>query len=350
MAGWEKADRFSSLLEEFVHRRVRRGEWAALESYYRDWGSRWPEVSRAQATFALAFAVHEGRVSGLSPREYLEEAYEAAPLTWWGLRAAGILDRDIAVEASAGIQKSSDVDLTAELLLRWGFVERVTADILRAPERYSDRTIRKVSSELSKSNPRLSIRIIGLLLRREGYSPSREDLFLRFPQPYAAIAEEAALKKGVAPELFFGLIRTESAWDTKAVSRSGAEGLTQFMPATWEEWEKRLKYPEDSNPMDPVTNLRFGAEYLSWLLEREWTSGWMDTLASYNAGGGRVRRWRGQQPGYGDDLFSMSIPLEEPRSYIAKVLSAGTIYGYLYAQRSPKELHESWNLPTILLK
>jgi hypothetical protein len=43
----------------------------------------------------------------------------------------------------------------------------------------------------------------------------------------------------------------------------------------------------------------------------------------------------------------MSIPVEEPRSYIRKVLSAGTIYGYLYAGKSPGALHREWGLEMI---
>ncbi len=96
--------------------------------------------------------------------------------------------------------------------------------------------------------------------------------------------------------------------------------------------------------MDPETNLMLAAAYLDWLSLREWTFGWTDVLASYNAGGGRIRTWRRDRPGLGDDLFGMSIPVEEPRSYISKVLSAATVYGYLYDDESPRSLHEEWGL------
>ena len=343
-SSWSRGERFIDRLDEFVHRRVRRGEWVDLEIHYRNWKNRWPGRARASAALALAFATAEGRLDGLSVNDYLKEAVEAAPISWPGLRAAGLLNMNVELLPRSGSEEIGESDEVAELLLKWGMAEQVAETVLKSPDSYADDTVRSAARALAKIKPRTSIRIAGLLWRRPGFSPSRDDLLLQHPLPYRSEADAAATAHGIPTEVFYGLVRTESAWDSAAVSRSGAQGLAQFMPATWEEWVRRLRYPQDSNPMDPVINLELGSAYLNWLWEREWTFGWVDTLASYNAGGGRVRTWRRERPGLGDDLFGMSLPIEEPRSYIGKVLSAATLYGYLYAHRSPRDLHVSWGL------
>ncbi|RLW70647.1 MAG: hypothetical protein B6D68_00575 [spirochete symbiont of Stewartia floridana] len=343
-ANWADAGRFVDVTGEFVNRRVARGQWPLLESHYRNYGQYWAGVSRSQAALALGIAVQDGWIKEPASAKYLEAAYESAPLSWWGMRAAGILGKTIPIQPAVGQEEFSSSDQEANLFLKWGMIDRVVSDVLASPGLYADQTIREVARKISSSKPRVSIRMMRVLMRREGYSPGREDLLLLYPLHYNDDVGIAAAEYDIPQELFHGLIRSESAWDPEAISRSGAMGLAQFMPATWEEWEQRLDYPDDANPMDPATNLIFGAAYLSWLDEREWTRGWVDVLISYNAGGGRLRGWRQQLRNYGGDLFGMSIPLEEPRTYIAKVFSSATLYGYLYSGLSPKELHESWSL------
>lgn len=345
---WENPDRFDDQLEIFIHRRVRNGEWNLLEQIVTDRAGQWPGVVRAQAYLVMAFATSEGRVSGnIATGDYLEEVLEADPVSWPGFRAAGLLNRDIVIldEPFSGMESFEDRVLS--LYLSWGLDSLAYRLVMDSPSDFSADSLRLLAAALADQTPRLSIRIAGLLWRIDGYHPDRSDLLLRHPLPFGDMAAEYAESEGVPPELFHGLIRTESAWDTYALSRSGAMGLAQFMPATWEEWLRRMRYPADSDPTDPEINAALGAAYLDWLYEREWTWSWIDSLASYNAGGGRVRTWRRERPGLGDDLFGESLPVEEPRSYIRKVLSAATMYGYLYSGESPGSLHEKWGLEMI---
>ena len=341
---WSRAEGFTDQLELFVHRRVRRGEWAVLDAHYRSWKHRWPAAARSGAALALAFAASEGRLAGKSADVYLNEAFEADPLSWAGLRAAGLLNKTVKLNPRPGMPETREVDVMAELLLRWGMAKHLGADVLKNPFTYSDSVVRAISRKLVDIDPRTSIRVSGVLWRRGGFSPTREDLVLQHPLAFGEQAAAAAAEYGVPADLFYGLIRVESGWDTRALSRAGAQGLTQFMPATWKEWLRRLKYPADTDSSDPAVNLEMGAAYMNWLLEREWTSGWLDVLVSYNAGGRRLRDWRNGRPGFGDDLFGMNIPINESRRYIGKVMSAATFYGYLYGERSLGELHRSWGM------
>lgn len=343
---WKKPKRFEDRLELLIHYCVRDGDWEFLESVYSKWGDSWPSEVRADGALVLASAVSERRLdSSVRVEEYLEIAADSAPFSWSGLRAAGLLNRDIPPISEEGTDsEDSDDDLIIQLFLRWGLFDLSVREILSNPQRYSNETIRMTAKAIAASKPRLSIRLINLLWAAENFNPAKEDLLIQYPLPYGKLVSDIAVKEGISPEILTGLIRTESAWDSDAVSRSGAMGLGQFMPDTWKEWIKRLKFPEDLDPMDPEINLVLSAAFLSWLANREWTSGWTDALISYNAGGGKLRRWRRDRPDLGEDLFRVSIPIEESRSYVRKVLSAATMYAYLYEGKTPRLLHKSWGL------
>ncbi|PIE05103.1 MAG: hypothetical protein CSA76_00785 [Spirochaetales bacterium] len=356
---WRNADnpeRFTDRLEEFLQRRVSRGEWRVLEESYRKYSDRWSLSGKSLGALALAFGVREGFVrGGQSAQEYLEEAAAGEPWHWAALRSRGFLggEADFPPETvkagpaeTACREEQGTDERILELYLRWDMAEAAAEKIQKAPYLYSCRSIRSTARALAETQPRLSIRIAYLLWNRPDFKPCREDLLLCYPLPekYREPARRAAEEEGVPVEILYGLIRVESAWDSNAVSRSGAEGLAQFMPATWEEWRRRLGYGNDADPLDGEVSLVLAAAYLDWLYSRNWTSGWIDTLAAYNAGGGRVRSWRRWRPYYGDDLFGMSLPVEESRYYVRKVLAAATLYGILYEGRGIEEMHREWEL------
>ena len=113
-----------------------------------------------------------------------------------------------------------------------------------------------------------------------------------------AIAEAAALYK-LDPNLIRAIIRAESAFNPYAVSRAGAQGLMQLMPAVSEELSVL-------DPFDPRQNIFGGARYLRQLLDRN--DGNLDlAVASYNAGPGAVDRYNGIPP------------YRETRNYVKKV-------------------------------
>ncbi len=92
--------------------------------------------------------------------------------------------------------------------------------------------------------------------------------------------ERAAEQAGLDPRLLAAMVWQESRFHPEAVSRSGAIGLSQLMPATADEL--------GVDPHDPVQNLEGGARFLAWTIE-EFGSIELG-LAAYNAGPGAVRR------------------------------------------------------------
>ncbi len=98
--------------------------------------------------------------------------------------------------------------------------------------------------------------------------------------PYAPEIRAAALEAGIDPLLLASLVRAESNFRPDAVSRAGAMGLTQLMPAT-------AKSLNVADPFDPAENLRAGAKYIGANLR---IYGRVDlALAAYQAGKGAVR-------------------------------------------------------------
>ncbi|WP_339135762.1 MAG: lytic transglycosylase domain-containing protein [Candidatus Electrothrix sp. GW3-4] len=92
----------------------------------------------------------------------------------------------------------------------------------------------------------------------------------------------AAQAHKVDPLLIKAIIKTESAFNSKAVSSKGAQGLMQLMPAT----AKDLKVKDPFNPRD---NIYGGTKYIKWLLKR-FNGDLRLSLAAYNAGPARVRK------------------------------------------------------------
>ncbi|PJK10055.1 transglycosylase [Lysobacteraceae bacterium NML08-0793] len=105
---------------------------------------------------------------------------------------------------------------------------------------------------------------------------------------YQAEIAEASRKHGVDEAIIRAIMHAESAYNPNALSRAGAQGLMQLMPAT----ARRFGV---TNAFEPRQNIDGGVRYLAWLLRR--FNGDL-TLASagYNAGEGAVDKYKGVPP------------------------------------------------------
>jgi len=116
---------------------------------------------------------------------------------------------------------------------------------------------------------------------------------------------DASLREGIDPELAFRLVRLESEFNPRAVSKVGALGLTQLMPSTAKMLDKKVVSREQL--FNPQTNLRVGFRYLRSLLDM-FKGNVNLALLAYNRGEDAV--WRdvraGVDPGNGYDRWVMT--------------------------------------------
>jgi soluble lytic murein transglycosylase-like protein len=128
------------------------------------------------------------------------------------------------------------------------------------------------------------------------------------PEPSRAVDTHAlicaAAKKHRVPAAFVNsIVAAESNFNRDAVSRKGAIGLMQLMPATAEEY--------GADPNIPEQNVDAGTHYLRALMDKYGSrrSSLKRVIAAYNAGPGRVDRYHGVPP------------FRETRAYVVRVLS-----------------------------
>lgn len=154
---------------------------------------------------------------------------------------------------------------------------------------------------------------------------------LAFPLAYRTYLERYAKAHHLDVYLLAGLIRQESEFDPRAVSRAGARGLMQVMPGTARMLNQQLKLGvfRVGALFQPDYNLRLGTHYLSRLLEQH--DGSVEAaLASYNAGKTRADSWLGWAAYQEPAEFVETIPLTETRTYVQAVLRNVWMYRRIY--------------------
>ncbi|WP_344760586.1 lytic transglycosylase domain-containing protein [Luteimonas lutimaris] len=105
---------------------------------------------------------------------------------------------------------------------------------------------------------------------------------------YSSEISRAARQYGVDEAVVRAIIHAESAFNPNALSRVGAQGLMQLMPAT----ARRFGV---GNPFDAAQNIQGGVQYLAWLLKR-FNGDLTLAAAGYNAGEGAVDKYNGVPP------------------------------------------------------
>lgn len=167
---------------------------------------------------------------------------------------------------------------------------------------------------------------------------------------YAELIDAIATDSGVDPALVRAIIRTESNFDKRAVSRKGAQGLMQLMPGTAGRYAV-------GNTFDPAENIRGGVRHLRSLQDR--FPGQLHlAIAAYNAGEGAVSRYNGIPP-YAETrqyvarvlrLYDQAnvVPATARRAETADPAPAGSATAKLYRRVGPDGTPHYSNLPPLV--
>lgn len=127
------------------------------------------------------------------------------------------------------------------------------------------------------------------------------------PKQYRKLLKQAANTSGISAEILAAQIEQESNWNPDAKSPVGAQGIAQFMPATWSEWG-------EGSITDPEAGIKAQGRYMSHLrdqvadLANNSDQEIKLALAAYNAGPGAVEQHGGVPP------------YAETQNYVATIL------------------------------
>lgn len=168
--------------------------------------------------------------------------------------------------------------------------------------------------------------------------------------PLHAMAEE---DWPVPAEFALAIARQESEFNAAAASPAGARGLMQLMPATAQATAAKIGAPYDPARLtaDPLYNATLGTAYLGAMLDN-YGGSYILAAAAYNAGPGRVSQWLVT---YGDPRRGQvdavrwieSIPYEETRNYVMRVLESLHVYrARLQGETPPLQLASDINRAT----
>ena len=148
---------------------------------------------------------------------------------------------------------------------------------------------------------------------------------LAYPEAWTQQVGREAKEAGVDPELIWAVMRRESAFYPDAISRSGAQGLMQVMPSTWD-WLAELQNEPPADPFDVGANIRYGTFYLGWL--RDHFRGALPlAVASYNRGQGYIGRLFDSDDVRRDlDELVRAIDALETREYLQAVWRSYRVY------------------------
>lgn len=179
------------------------------------------------------------------------------------------------------------------------------------------------------------------LLRHPSSPLSVKAASLAYPLAFRDEISSVARAAAIPPDLLQALMREESALDPRAVSSTGALGLTQVMPATARALARKLKLRDyqTARLYEPSINIRIGGAYLGELYARFQHPAL--ALASYNAGPGNVSGWLKARGTLQLDAFVEEIPLDETRGYVKRCLRSFAAYQFLYSHGQMPALGET---------
>ena len=370
MPRWNDVSYFADILDRLSCYLSARRRWTSLLEIFdglerkNAGGAAHAGASLAQFAWILGRAEQEGYINtGRGAKSLFRIAFEEGKdAFYYRAMAASKLGETFAPEPSAeprpdrgsppekdnqGKEKEPYKERKDETDFILGFFEYGAASlalpyIQEREELLSVPELRKIAEALSSSGYwKESLNLVSRYTGRVDYKISRQDLLLFYPRPFRELMEKNAKEMELGPEILYGLIRTESYFQSEIVSRAGAIGLAQLMEPTALEMAGRIarrggndyRGPDGIDLKDPGISIHIGSFYLRYLTEQMGNP--MLALLAYNGGMGRVRRWLNtdrQQKGGGlpQDIFLETIEITETREYGRRVLAAAAVYGYLY--------------------
>ena len=138
--------------------------------------------------------------------------------------------------------------------------------------------------------------------------------------------DAAAKRHGVDRDLVHAVIAAESGYNPAAVSRAGAIGLMQVMPATAADYGVRAA----GELFAPETNVNVGTRHLKRLITKYRSVG--QAIAAYNAGEDVARLWLSYCFSQEPEEYFTKVGYRQTRAYLDKVLTSRAQYPDIYSE------------------
>lgn len=303
---------------------------------------------RARALEGLGRATDANPTAAAAAQVQFETIALEFPLTYYGWRSRSRLadSEQRLVSSFAESQRpapgrrrlKSGALARARILVEAGLEERAVEELSRVAKRAGGLDERLELAQLFRSAghfrgaQRMVVDAYKLELARAP-TPTLEGLWWHaWPAAYLDIVEAETSRPGsVDAALVYSIMREESGFRPRVVSPVGARGLLQIMQPTGERLAQAVGH-ENFDPEDlfePDINIRLGCHYLADL-SRRFGGRLSAAIASYNAGPEAVSEWLEARRDLEDDEWVESIPYEQTRSYVKRVLRSFQAYRLLY--------------------
>jgi soluble lytic murein transglycosylase len=174
--------------------------------------------------------------------------------------------------------------------------------------------------------------LVPLFAQDKGKLPVREFWQCLYPLGHWPDVRQAGQAQGLDPLFVTALIREESSFAPRAVSRAGARGLMQVMPHTADRLAREEGLAQGAAALEvPEANIQLGTLHLAELLKVHGGNLSL-VLASYNAGKHHVERWLARFGFADEEAFIEDIPYSETRNYVKRVLGTYQRYREVYPE------------------
>ena len=296
---------------------------------------------KARAMTARAAAGPEGDAARTSARDTLLAI--SNPLTFYGMLATEELGSKLNLPAAPAVLTAAERDAPRQQPGFQRALQLIALGLRSEGVREWNFTLRGLQDRelLAAATWACEREVWDRCINTSERSKAEIDLAQRYPLPHRELLEAKARAGGLEPALVYGLIRQESRFIADARSHVGASGLMQLMPATARWTARQLGLPYAPRQIDDRDmNLQLGVGYLKRLVD-DFEGSLAMATAAYNAGPGRPRRWREGGAVMEPAAWAETIPFNETRDYVKKVLSNAVVYAALLGS-SPGQV-----LPTL---
>jgi soluble lytic murein transglycosylase len=169
-------------------------------------------------------------------------------------------------------------------------------------------------------------------LSARGDALPREIQEVIFPIAYVPLIKRYAARHDLDPFIVAALIGQESSYVADVRSPANAWGLMQILPTTGARLARAdgVRRFRTSMLTDPEVNVRLGTRYFASLVRD--LGGVPYALAGYNAGEGRVVRWKAERGTLEQAEFIDDIPFPETQMYVKKIMGTAVDYKRLYGE------------------